>query len=857
MLALLWATVFGATPATGCAMEMAVNNVAVLLALGVVAVFLVQRRLAFLEQELRRVESLVAALEARLAAPPVRAVEVERVREPEVMAEAAPPGAPAAPLEAPPGIEAEAEALPEPARLSLESLVGGRLPIWIGGAALVLAGFFLVRYSIESGLLGPGARTVLAALFGLALIAGSEAARRLPATAEDPRVAQVLAGAGVASLYGTLYMAAALYHLIGPLSALVLVLLLTAAALALALRHGPPTAVMALIGGFVAPLVAGFDAAGIGPLLVYLALFIAALFGLAIRRGWGWLALAASLAGFGWINFLIVALAGRNGDLSAVGAFTMVLAAGASAALPATGTRNPWLRIAPLVAGLVQLVVLAPGLDFGGLAWSFYLVLAGAALFLAWRDRVYESAALAALAVLLVLEALALVQPERAATPIAAAVATLLFALPGHALAARGRGWAAMALGGTAGPLLVAQACAPSLLPDAAWGLLDLLAAAACGALAWRLRSERNDPVLVTATLFAALLAGLGCAQFLPQAWLALPLAGLVVALAAWARHARAPWLFELPALPFLAAVVAAALPVIALAELVLASIAGDRLPYLRLPELGLLFRSLALPTLALLAILLDARQLGRVRRGAGAVAVTLGILLLYALAKQPLAIATLPRFAAWGFVERALLTQACFLAGWLLLRAGRFPSLAGVLIMLGLCRFAWFDLVVLNPALVPQAVGGLPLLNLAVLHAGLAAAWFWTLPPHRPIRTIGIGLTIAIMLAAVRQATHGSVMTGGISTLENGGYSAVLLGAALFWLWRGIAAAARDLRIAGLALLTLVTFKVFLVDAAALDGVLRILSFLGLGLALIGIGWAYGRFLGRGAQATREAPAA
>ena len=33
----------------------------------------------------------------------------------------------------------------------------------------------------------------------------------------------------------------------------------------------------------------------------------------------------------------------------------------------------------------------------------------------------------------------------------------------------------------------------------------------------------------------------------------------------------------------------------------------------------------------------------------------------------------------------------------------------------------------------------------------------------------------------------------------------------------------------------------------AALTGVLRILSFLGLGIALIGIGWAYGRIMGAG----------
>ena len=39
--------------------------------------------------------------------------------------------------------------------------------------ALALGGVFLVRYSIESGLLGPGVRLTLAALFGLVLIVGS------------------------------------------------------------------------------------------------------------------------------------------------------------------------------------------------------------------------------------------------------------------------------------------------------------------------------------------------------------------------------------------------------------------------------------------------------------------------------------------------------------------------------------------------------------------------------------------------------------------------------------------------------------------------------------------------------------
>ena len=225
--------------------------------------------------------------------------------------------------------------------------------------------------------------------------------------------------------------------------------------------------------------------------------------------------------------------------------------------------------------------------------------------------------------------------------------------------------------------------------------------------------------------------------------------------------------------------------------------------------------------------------------------AVAVAVLLLYALAKQPLAIATIEQFTATGFVERALLTQACLAGGWLLLRRARFPSLGGVLLTLGLARFVWFDLLLLSPVLVPQQVGGIPLLNAAVLHAAAVAAWAWTLAPARPIRTGAALATLVALLATVRQAAHGSLMTGPVSTAENGGYSAILLGAALFWLWRGISTGARDLRIAGLSLLTVVTFKVFLIDAAALDGVLRILSFLALGIALIGIGWAYSRFLG------------
>ncbi|MCW4462229.1 DUF2339 domain-containing protein [Sphingomonas sp. BT-65] len=731
-----------------------------------------------------------------------------------------------------------------PPRPGLESLIGARLPVWIGAIALVAAGFFLVRYSIEIGLLGPAVRTLLAALFAALLVAASEVARRLPALREDPRIAQALAGAGIASSYGTLYIAAALYHLIAPLPAFVLMIGVTALGLGLALRHGPPTAVLALAGGFVAPLVAGYDAAGIGPLLVYLALFAAALFGLAAHRGWAWLAIAATACGFAWVNFLLFALG--SDDLAAPAAFVVLLAVGASLALPRAGVTAAWLRLAPLVAGLVQLLAFAPALDFSALAWALYLTLAAATLFLAWRDETYLPGALAALGLTLLLLAIGLDPPQPGATLAAAIAAAPLFAGPGLILLARARGWAIVALGGIAGPLLLANALDPDRLLDWQWAGLSLGGAALAAWLSWRRRLEagKRDPGLIGGTLVAAILAVVALGQFAGADWIALPLALTAVALGLWARHTGDPQLHLLPAIALAVILLAGGEPLARYATLIVESASGTHLPYLDLPDLALSLRYLLPALLAAAALLADRQQLARTRPAVWRGAIIVALLLLYHLAKLPLAIADESRFTAWGFVERALITQALLAAGWAIRRRAGWTALSLALFGLGLVRIAWFDLLLLNPAFVAQQVGGIPLTNAATLHLGLAAFWSFTFAPGRPWRAIGLALVLAAIAAFVRQAAHGSLLTGPIPTGENYGYSAAFLLLALAWLALGIRSGARDLRLAGLALLTAVTLKVFLIDAAALGGLLRILSFLGLGVALIGIGWVYNRFL-------------
>lgn len=778
-----------------------------------------------------RLQRRVAALEAREHRPAAPAAPPVSTPLP------VPSTAPAAP-DAPPRPVRRRPATP---RIDFETLVGSRLPVWIGGLALVVGGIFLVRLSIEAGWLTPGLRTALAALFALALLAGSEVARRLPATRDDARIAQVLAGAGIASAYATLYLAAALYHLVGPLAGFALMLGITAFGLFLALRHGPPTAVMALLGGFAAPLVAGYDAAGIGPLLVYLGLFVAALLALAIARGWAWLALSALVAAFGWAG-LLIALVPDTG-FGAIGAFVVALAVGGTLAAPRAAVARPWLRAAPLLAALVQLLALAPMLDFTALAWGFYLTLSAAALFLAWRDATLLPAGIAAAILVTLLTTAGLVQGTNA-TAAALPIALLLFAAGGAAGSRRARGWAAIALIGTAGPLLAAQLVRPALLSPAGWMVANLALALAAAGLAWRHRDRRDtgDLGLVGGIAVAALGLGLAVAAIVPTGIAVLaPLAALALLLAAARLDPLVPT--RLALLPVLVLLALALRPLSDVALALGVSLIWEELPYLHLPSASDAARLLLLPALALLAAATWQRTLfGPARRLILPAASTVAILGLYVLLKQPLAIATPEAFAVHGFLERALLTDLTLLAGRALWT--RQPALARALVALALARILWFDLLGLNPALVPQQVGSLPLLNAATLHLALAALLAWRLPglPRRSL--IAALLTLAATLATIRQIAHGTLLTGPVGLAENGGYSAAMLALAILWLWRGLAVRSADLRRFGLALLTLTTLKVFLIDAAALEGVLRILSFMGLGGALIGIGWAYRRFV-------------
>src|SRR5262249_38151062 len=130
---------------------------------------------------------------------------------------------------------------------SLEERFGTRWAVWVGGIALALGGIFLVQYTIEQGLIGPGTRIVLAAILAAALLAAGEWARRrenlsgiagLPAA----HIPSILTAAGTTVAYADVYAAYALYDFLSPGAAFVLLGAVALATLAAALLHGPTLA---------------------------------------------------------------------------------------------------------------------------------------------------------------------------------------------------------------------------------------------------------------------------------------------------------------------------------------------------------------------------------------------------------------------------------------------------------------------------------------------------------------------------------------------------------------------------------------------------------------------------------------
>ena len=887
----------------------------------VVLLFLFVSRLRKVDRQLKdlshKAEDLyrrLTNLERKAPAAPQAAAEAAVETPLEEPPELAPAGA-AAGVWAPPevtrpsGPQSEPQIKPRPKRRlpkNFEQQIAERWMVWLGGLALALGGAFLVKYTIDQGLLGPKMRILLGLLAALAMIAAGEWVRRkggVPKTLSraPDYIPTALTGAGLFTAFATIYAAQALYDLIPAIVAFGLLAAVGFLGLALALLYGPMLAFLGLIGAAAVPLLITLGEANAVTLFSYIFVVTAGSMEILRYRNWPQLAWTALGLSFVWIAFWYV-WAGRTEGGMALALFGLGLAAlflyrvcpgreskpaqapaarwsdlaGLSTwdlcALAATAVGGFALFVGTRLAGhsaevlvVVGAFVLAAGLAVRRDA-RLDIMLAGVAVFVLLLLAVWHVPVPAALPAGSVLsEAEAMILNVRPFVPVefqfmalSAGGLAAIFLVGGFAglWGARRPGyWAMISVAAPLAFMAFVYWRIHGFTPSPPWGFFALGVAGflllPAGRIAkYRTGAGMNGALGAYAVGVTTALA-LAFAMMLENAWLTVALAVELPAVAwIWTK-------LEVRGLRQTALVLAA----IVLVRLALNPYTLDYSISGTLPGVNWLLYGYGVPAVAFYL----ARKLfhtGRESRlqdvlEAGAIIFAFG---LVTLEIRSLFSATGAIGGSYEFAERALQTLNWMGFSLVLLKLEglrRRPFYAWM-------RHALMAIVVLNLFVIKGplealasdvAMGPLPILNLLLLAYAIPAVM--AVFVYRAADRIGAELTARIYAVGalglmfvwlnfeVRHAFHGSYLgRAAASDAESYAYSIAWMAYAGALLAVGLWRKRKSLRYASLAILLLAVLKVFLFDLGQLEGLWRALSFLGLGAVLVGIGYLYRRYV-------------
>lgn len=189
--------------------------------------------------------------------------------------------------------------------------------------------------------------------------------------------------------------------------------------------------------------------------------------------------------------------------------------------------------------------------------------------------------------------------------------------------------------------------------------------------------------------------------------------------------------------------------------------------------------------------------------------------------------------------------------------RPEKWPTSGGWKVLLGLAavQMVVFQLTFDNPLVTGKPVWGIAVFNLLLLAYAVPAGMALLVRREAQARGLnrladGAGAAALVLVFVylslqVRYLFQGPVIGfGPTSDAEWYSYSLTWLLYAGGLLALGMVLGSRALRWASLGLVLLTLAKLVLFDASALTGLWRVASFLGLGLALVGIGYLYQRFV-------------
>lgn len=164
----------------------------------------------------------------------------------------------------------------------MEKFIGENLVNKIGIAILVLAIGFFVKYAIDQQWIRRVGRVAIGLLCGGILIGIAHKLRN-----SYKSFSSVLAGGGLAVFYFTITLAYKQFGLFGQTTAFVIMLVITAFAVVLSILYDKQElAIIALVGGFVAPFLVSTGSGNYVTLFIYLIVLNSGLLIIAYKKGW-------------------------------------------------------------------------------------------------------------------------------------------------------------------------------------------------------------------------------------------------------------------------------------------------------------------------------------------------------------------------------------------------------------------------------------------------------------------------------------------------------------------------------------------------------------------------------------------
>jgi len=777
------------------------------------------------------------------------------------------------------------------------------LPVWIGGIALALAGVFLVKYSIETGLLSPTVRLSIGCLFGIVLLFGGSWIQAQGNIANGKRISQALSGAGIAVLYVCLLAATSLYHLIPNLFGFIGMAVVTAIAVVLSLKQGPPIAFLGMVGGFLTPALIGSHEPNAPLLFVYLYFVFIGLMTVIRKNNWWFLSIPVVLCAFIWVivwlNFYFIPSDGLWLGLFIIAISVTIVAASKKAMEDGVFDESHSQKISgPLnylaLGGAVLLMsAVAAKSQFGEMEWAFFAFLSAGGIVLSYYNQTLYGFVPWVSMVMNVI--LLWTWPQADPTVLATTIFGfgLLFSMSSYLLMWRSQkplSWALMA--GSSSLVYYLLAYGKFHNWDSLgffishethlWGLLAFglffLSTISVVQLLNRFDGEKDikQKILTIFTLTSTAFLSIGLTIELDHEFLTIAIASEILVLSWINNHVEIKILRALTGI--LAIVFGILLVPKIIMQIMILSLNFENVPWHLLTfywpsgfiylqdQVSSMEWSLFHLGLPGLLFIVSSLQLRRQKDDAFVssfelTALSLFAVMTYYLLRHAFHLHENLLFTNSTFLEMGTLTNLYFLMAYSCFWIGRTfkrkaVSYGGmILLFLSLSRILFFDILLFNPLWSHEAVGDYPILNGLLLPFGFPMIWLILMKDdviklgnERTIQFINasiFSLLFCFVSFNVRQFFHHPYLDQPFtSNAEIYSYSVAWLLTGIGLLIFGTLTKDKTIRIASLVFMMFTIGKVFLYDASELTGLFRVFSFLGLGLSLIALSWFYSRFV-------------